>query len=160
MAYTATAKGVKEDVVLAGPEATTSFDFSVEASAGLSAEETPAEGIDFVDGEGATRAAFAPPFPYDTSFETTGARPKRSILLRQVSSWPRTALFSRAERVSSTPPYSIATPGAFQTICLNHVQQHRVAEAEARLDVAYVLHVPSASKRLRFSPRSLSGEGA
>jgi hypothetical protein len=71
--YTATANGVKEDVVLTGPEAATTFDFTVDANAGLTAQETPGGGIDFVDGEGNARATFAPPFAYDASFKATGA---------------------------------------------------------------------------------------
>ena len=74
VSYTVTAEGVKEDLVLAGPDATTTFDFTVETSAGLTASETAAGGIDFVDGEGTTRAAFAAPFAYDANFESTGAQ--------------------------------------------------------------------------------------
>ncbi|MBW3651311.1 MAG: hypothetical protein KY458_12165, partial [Actinobacteria bacterium] len=73
VSYAATSEGVKEDVVLAGPEAPTSFDFTVEASPGLTAIESTAGGIDFVDGEGVARATFAPPFAYDANFESTGA---------------------------------------------------------------------------------------
>lgn len=91
VSYSAMPEGVKEDVVLAGPDAPTSFDFVVETSPGLSARETPGGGIDFVDAEGNPQASFAPPFAYDANFKTTGAQSaytEEAVSLRIVESAP------------------------------------------------------------------------
>ncbi len=68
--YTATSRGVKEDIVLSGPQAPSNFDFTVTTSPGLVAQEG-AGGISFVDAEGHERARFVPPFAYDASFEAS-----------------------------------------------------------------------------------------
>jgi hypothetical protein len=58
---------VKEELVLAGPDAPTTYDFRVALSPGLAAQETAEGGITIVDAEGTERARFAAPFVVDAS---------------------------------------------------------------------------------------------
>ncbi len=67
VAYTALPEGVKEELVLAGPLAPSTYDFTVRLSPGLSAEETPDGGVAILSADGTERAAFAPPFVTDAS---------------------------------------------------------------------------------------------
>jgi RHS repeat-associated protein len=97
--YTATSRGVKEDIVLSGPQAPSSFDFSVTTSPGLIAQES-AGGISFVDGEGNERARFAPPFAYDASFEASPSATsftEDAVSLRIVETSPQLVVRLAAE---------------------------------------------------------------
>ncbi|MDP9421078.1 MAG: DNRLRE domain-containing protein [Actinomycetota bacterium] len=101
ISYTATAGGVKEDLVLAGPSSPSSFDFTVELSPGLSAVETKAGGISFVDAGGTERASFAPPFAYDASYQTSGAGrsfTEDAVSLRIVETSPQLVVRLAADR--------------------------------------------------------------
>jgi hypothetical protein len=59
--------------VLSGPQAPTTYDFTVATSPGLTAEETPEGAIALVDGEGGRWAEFAAPFAYDADYEASGS---------------------------------------------------------------------------------------
>ncbi len=73
VAYTALPEGVKEEVVLSGPQAPTTYDFTVATSPGLTAEETSEGAIALLDGEGGRWAEFSPPFAYDADYEASGS---------------------------------------------------------------------------------------
>lgn len=101
VAYRATGQGVKEDVVLAGPDSPASYDFGVEASAGLSAQENAAGGIDFLDGAGEIRAHFSPPVAYDANFgtpESEGSFTDEAVSLRIVEQKPTLVVRLAAEQ--------------------------------------------------------------
>lgn len=68
VAYTALPEGVKEEIVLSGPQSPASYDFDLRLSTGHSAEETAEGGVSIVDAEGTERATLAPPFVADASY--------------------------------------------------------------------------------------------
>jgi RHS repeat-associated protein len=61
----AQADALKETLTLASPEARSSFDYRLEASAGLRARETRDGGVEVVDGDGETRFVLPAPFVYE-----------------------------------------------------------------------------------------------
>jgi YD repeat-containing protein len=63
--YTAGPQSVKEAIVLDSARAPSVYRFDVELSDGLRARKADGGGIEFVDGEGRTRASFVPPFMRD-----------------------------------------------------------------------------------------------
>jgi hypothetical protein len=71
--YTSVSEGLKEELVLAGPTAASSYYFTV-MSPGLTAEPTAAGGIAFVDNSGKRWGHFAPPFAHDASFPSDSHR--------------------------------------------------------------------------------------
>jgi RHS repeat-associated protein len=98
--YAAGAEGVKEDVVLAGPESQNSFDFSVALSPGLSARETPEGGVAVLDGAGNQRGLFNAPYMYDQSYADSGAEDGLSteaVSLRIVAESPELVIRLTAE---------------------------------------------------------------
>jgi RHS repeat-associated protein len=79
--YTAEPDMVKESLVLASAAAPSSFTYQVSASAGLSATKTAKGGIEFRDGQGTLRMAFAAPFLQDSSGSAAGLRGPVSVTL-------------------------------------------------------------------------------
>ena len=65
--WTAGSQGVKEDIILAGPESPRSFTFAVRTSPGLSARLAEDGGIDFVRTDGVRAFSFAAPYMQDSS---------------------------------------------------------------------------------------------
>ena len=83
--YRASATGVKEELVLAGPTSPRTFRFHVSTSAGLTARENPGGGIDFVDGAGRVAMAFRPPEMHEQANE---ARASKAVRLRIAQASP------------------------------------------------------------------------
>ncbi len=66
--YTSMTQGLKEELILAGPDAPLTFEFVVKMSSGLKAEPTPAGGIAFVKKTGEVWGQFSAPFAHDATF--------------------------------------------------------------------------------------------
>jgi YD repeat-containing protein len=93
VAYTALPEGVKEELVLAGPDAPTTYDFRVALSPGLAAQETAEGGIAIVGAQGTERVRFAAPFVVDASQSGEGLADgpgysTEAVTLRIVASAP------------------------------------------------------------------------
>ena len=67
--YTAVADALKEDLILASPEATSTFIFDIETSEGLAISEDGAGGINLKDGSGGPTIWIPPAAMYDSSDE-------------------------------------------------------------------------------------------
>lgn len=65
--YTATGAGLKEELVLAGAEATSRFSYRVALSPGLTPHTLPSGAIEFRDAAGAAHLGFARPYLRDSS---------------------------------------------------------------------------------------------
>jgi hypothetical protein len=65
--YSSVGQGLKEEIVLAGPDAPLSYDFTLRLSAGSRAVPNASGGIDLVDASGAMWAQVARPFAYDAA---------------------------------------------------------------------------------------------
>ncbi len=79
--YSAETESVKEELILEGPSAPTTYRYRLEASPGLEARQNGAGGISLVDSKGATRLVFEPPFMFDSSGTTQGYSDKVSLKL-------------------------------------------------------------------------------
>ncbi|HEV2070347.1 MAG TPA: fibronectin type III domain-containing protein [Acidimicrobiales bacterium] len=153
VSYTATPEGVKEDIVLAGPDSPTSFDFTVEASKGLTATETLAGGIDFVDGAGEAKASFAPPFAYDADFHAAGSESsftEDAVSLRIVETTPQLVV-----RLAADPAW-LAAPERAWPVVVDPVLTFEGADADTYLRKAAPDENNGASSRLSV----LGGSGA
>ena len=73
VSYTVTNEGLKEELVLSGPQAASAYDFTVRLSPGLALQETVDGGIAVVDGEGGAWANLRPPFVHDASWPSSEA---------------------------------------------------------------------------------------
>jgi hypothetical protein len=65
--YTALADAVKEELVLSGPDAPTSYTYDLQMSEGLSASENPHGGIDVKDARGSSVFFIPPPAVWDAA---------------------------------------------------------------------------------------------
>jgi RHS repeat-associated protein len=66
--YTSTSEGLKEELILAGPDAPSTYDFSLNMSSGLKAETTSTGGVAFTGSNGKVWGEFAAPFVHDASY--------------------------------------------------------------------------------------------
>ncbi len=134
VSYTATARGVKEDLVLAGPASPSSFDFTVALSPGLSAVETDAGGISFLDAAGTERASFAAPFAYDAAYHATGAEgafTEDAVSLHIVQTSPQLVV-----RLAADPAW-LAAPERAWPVVIDPVVHITGANADTYIRKAY-----------------------
>jgi RHS repeat-associated protein len=83
LSYTATNAGLREKLTLESAAAPGTFRYALRTSAGLSAQENAAGGIDFRNRSGRLAFAFAPPLMYDSSDSSDGISRAVSLRLEQ-----------------------------------------------------------------------------
>lgn len=95
--YAAESDGVKESLVLDGPDATSSFRFRLEVTGGLTPRAAAAGAIDFVTATGSVAFSFAPPFLQDASATERGfSRAVKTTLERSGEDYVLTLSADRA----------------------------------------------------------------
>jgi RHS repeat-associated protein len=81
--YSAQASSLKEEILLAGPDAPSSFSFDIAGSDGLTARKTEAGAIEFEDAAGETAFALPPPYMFDANRDEPRASSAVSYDLEQ-----------------------------------------------------------------------------